>query len=588
MKIVRHWDFQAMPLWPSWPRPSASRRARTCAWMLLPLLPMLATAKLSARQLHPTASAGPVPTPPATPRAAPAAGPAGAPTTTATPTGLPSAPLAAAPAPAGLGLLDSVRLMLANDPNLVLSRAHLMSAEGALSIQKGAFDTLVTGSVGHTETRTPVLDAVAQRETDLTVSFGLSQEFRSGLSITPEVDLSSIAANAALTGVSGVAASVNTGTVAFTLRQPLLRGRGSEVADAGERAARHEAEASALDLRHTISQRILSVASRYWTVVAAHLSLDILRGNEDSSRQLLATTRRLIAADVTAPAEAVQLEANLAAAEASRFAGQNALFKARHDLGREIGLDAAQAAALPLPADSFPALAPAALDSADAARFVAGALRHRADVQAARQRQQETGVLLVAAENALLPQLDLVLKPSYSGLMEGGGVAAFFAPLLRKIPGVSSSLSLNLSWPVRNDAAYGQLLESRATRQQSTALLDQLQKSIGTDVPISVDTVARSAQQLERAKQAVRLFRRAVANEERKLSAGNSTVLDVITQRDRLLAAEQTEVSAELSLALALAQLRFDTGTMVAESGGLESVDDRRITTVPAAEELSP
>jgi outer membrane protein len=219
---------------------------------------------------------------------------------------------------------------------------------------------------------------------------------------------------------------------------------------------------------------------------------------------------------------------------------------------------------------------------------VDGALRRRADLLAARKRQDESELLLAAAGNALLPQLDLVLKPGYSGLMGGGGVAAFFAALAHQIPGVSSSLSLNLSWPVRRDVAYGQLLQARATQQQSAALLDQLRKSVSTDVPTAVDTVARSAQQLERAREAVRLFERAVANEERKLGAGSSTVLDVITQRDRLLAAAQTEVSAELALALALAQLRFDTGTMLAESGDLEVVDSRHLTTVPAAEEMSP
>jgi outer membrane protein len=591
MKVLSGQDIRVMAWWESWPRRPARCPGRARFWgpslLLLPPL-LLGTVALRAEQRLA-----------APPARSDAASPA-APTVQGAPTGQPGVsaspaapapsppPSAAAPPAAGLDLLESVRLMLANDPNLVVARSHLLSALGALSVQTGTFDTVITASAGYTDTRTPVLDALAQRQTALTGSFGFTQELRSGTTLSPELNLSSDTASSSLTGLPGPPAIVNTATVSFLLRQPLLRGRGTRVADAGERAAQREAEAGALDLRFTTSQRILSVASQYWTTVAARYSLDILRSNEETSRQLLATTRRLISADITAPAEAVQLEANLAAAEASRFAGENALFKARQDLGREIGLDGARTAALPLPAGPFPELAPGALDVAGAARFVDGALRRRADLLAARKRQDESELLLAAASNALLPQLDLVLKPGYSGLMGGGGVAAFFAALAHQIPGVSSSLSLNLSWPVRRDVAYGQLLQARATQQQSAALLDQLRKSVSTDVPTAVDTVARSAQQLERAREAVRLFERAVANEERKLGAGSSTVLDVITQRDRLLAAAQTEVSAELALALALAQLRFDTGTMLAKSGDLEVVDSRHLTTVPAAEEMSP
>jgi outer membrane protein len=496
------------------------------------------------------------------------------------------------PPPPGLSLLESVRLMLANDPNLVLAEARLLGAQGALSVQKGTFDTVASASTGYTDTRTPILDFFAERETALSTTLSFTQELRSGMTITPEVDLASTTLNAAASG--GVQEGiVNTAAVAFTLRQPLLRGRGAKAADAGERAAKREAQATNLDLRFTVTQRVLTVAGQYWTAVAARLGLDLLRDHEASERQLLVTTRRLIAADVTPAAEAVQLEADLASAEASRIAGENQLYKARQDLGREIGLDGPHTAALAIPADPMPGPeAAAGLDTAGggagAGRFTAAALRLRPDVQAAGLRLDETEIQLVVAQNALLPQLDLVLKPNYSGLQGGGGILSYLSPLVHQIPGLSSSLFLDLTWPVRNDTAYGQLLQARSSRQQNAALLEQLRKSLGTDVPTAVDTVARSAQQLVRATQSVHLFERAVANEERKLAAGSSTLLDVITQRGRLLAAQQTEVGAELSLALALAQLRFDTGTLLASAAGDQlQVEARRIVTVPTAEELA-
>src|SRR5262249_4104271 len=154
----------------------------------------------------------------------------------------------------------------------------------------------------------------------LFASVAATEELRSGLVLNPAVSLASTVSNETLTGLPGPPTIVNTASVSFMLRQPLLRGRGRRVVDAAEQSARREAEASGLDLRFTTAQRILTVASQYWTLVSARQNLAILVANEDRSRTLLATTRRLIEADITAPAEAVQLEANLSAAEAQRIA----------------------------------------------------------------------------------------------------------------------------------------------------------------------------------------------------------------------------------------------------------------------------
>jgi outer membrane protein TolC len=83
----------------------------------------------------------------------------------------------------------------------------------------------------------------------------------------------------------------------------------------------------------------------------------------------------------------------------------------------------------------------------------------------------------------------------------------------------------------------------------------------------------------------VRLFERTVANEEKKLKGGTSTLLDLISQRDRLIAARQTEVGAELDLALSLLELRFQTGTLLGAGGLAGEVELARLTTLPSPRE---
>jgi len=483
----------------------------------------------------------------------------------------------------GLSLLETVHTTLERDPNLAVQQARLESARGSLAIASSQFDPVFTSGLTEVDDRTPLSSTAHQEIRTLQSTVGLSQQLRTGLSIEPQVG---IVRSEDVTAGSGAA---NAGTVTFRLRQPLLRGRGRTATAAGELSAQRELVAAGLDVRHLTAQRLVTVVSQYWTVEATARNLDVLRASEASSRALLENTRKLIAADQVPAAEVVQLEANLAAKESARLGGERQLFTARQDLGREIGLDGAEIARLPLPADPFPAVPPEAVPPAEGAGpFVAAALRQRADLRAARERQTETEILRRAAENALLPQLDLLFSPGYSGLVAGADPASFFSPLYRNVPGASASVALSLAWPLFNRRARGELLQIDASLRQNALAVELIAKAIGANVPAALDAVGRDARQLDKAREAERLFERAVVNEEKKLRAGTSTLLDVISQQDRLTAAQQTVVSAQLALALSLLQLRFETGTLIGEDGGTGeagSVQVSRLTTLPQVQE---
>lgn len=462
------------------------------------------------------------------------------------------------PAAPGISLAEAVRLMLDQDPNLSIEESRLRSSRGVLLATRGAFDPVVSTSLTEREQDDPLSESTSRQQSILTNSLGVTKRFRTGLSIEPEMSLTRTAADDP---------AVNVGTVAFTFRQPLLRGRGREVTAAPELSAERQVFASELDLRQTTSERALAVVSQYWLTRAALMNLAILEESETRARELLETTRKLIEADVTPAADLVQVEANVVAKETARIGGEQDLFEARQALGREIGLPPERIAGLPLPSDPFPTVSASAVpDAADGTAWIARAQDRRADLQAARERRNAAEILLRAADNFLKPQLDLVFTPSYSGLVQGAGTETFFSPLYRNVPGAGSLLSVSLSWPTLNSRARGELAQSEAVREQSALLEDLISRQIGANVPIALDAVARGAQQLERATVAVRLFERAVENEEKKLRAGTSTLIDVISQRDRLTSARQSQVSAHFALAVAVARLRFETGTL--EPGG--------------------
>ena len=212
--------------------------------------------------------------------------------------------------------------------------------------------------------------------------------------------------------------------------------------------------------------------------------------------------------------------------------------------------------ALPLPSDPFPDVAPEEVPPGPGAQgFIELALRQpgRPGGRAAAGDRGST----FSARPPRTPcsrSSTWSSRPATRGSSGGGGVAGFFAPLFRNVPGASTVLSLALSWPTLNQRARGALLQADAARRQNALAVDLLAKGIGADVPAALDAVGRDALQLAKAREAVGLFERTVVNEEKKLKGGTSTLLDLITQRDRLIAARQTEVAAELALALLAAR----------------------------------
>ena len=491
-------------------------------------------------------------------------------------------PTPASPDP-GLDLGEAIRLTLENDPNIALVEARLAGARGALLGAAGLFDPVLTSGVSNE----PLSAVTRTEERRLESSVGLEKQFRSGLSVAPVLEVTR-------SDVPGAGAddALNVGALSFAFRQPLLQGRGRPVVAADEMSAEREVAASVLDVAQTTAERVLAMVFQYWTARARALDLEILEASETSARELLDTTRRLVEADQVPAAELVQLEANLAAKESTRIGGERALFAARQDLGREIGLEPARIAALPLPADPFPAVRPEEVPPPSAAGpFIATALRRRSDLRAARERKSGAEILLRAADDALKPRLDLLFVPTWFGAVDGSAAGDYLGALGRDAPGAGASLGFSLSWPTRNRAARGAQAETEAFRRQTELTIEALSRAIGANVPSALDGVRSSALQVERAAAAVRLFELAVINEEKKLRAGTSTLIDLISQRDRLTIARQAEVAARLALAQSLALLRFETGTLLAVEGtGGKSgaLRPELLTTVPSPQEAEP
>ncbi|MEM8933677.1 MAG: TolC family protein [Acidobacteriota bacterium] len=461
----------------------------------------------------------------------------------------------------GLGLLEAVVMTLEHDPNLKIEATRPTTARGGLMIAASDFDPGFTADLTRVDRKNATGEDTFSDDESWNQTFGWNQTLRSGLVLQPRVVLDRT------DGAGGVPAT-NTATVTFTLRQPLMRGRDPEVVTADERAAELELMASRYTLAHQVASRLQTVVRQYWAVRSAMLDMEILRSTEASSRTLLENNRKLVEADVTPPAELVQLEADLTSREADRIDGERRLFSAMQRLGLEIGLDSEESLRLPEPDEPLPG---AVTVASSAAELIDLAHARRADLRAANERLHAAEIVLAASEDALRPRLDLVAAPRWSGFVDGDGLEDFYTPIFDNVPGLGASLTLSYALPVGNQLAEGQLLQQQASIDRQALALDQSHQAISAEVAIAHDAVVRAVERLDRLDRAVVLFEKTLENEEKKLGAGLATLLDVLNQRDRLVSARQRRAGAQTDLALALVDLRFQTGTLISVD---DAVDD--------------
>ena len=480
-----------------------------------------------------------------------------------------------------LDLLSCVRLTLEKDPEIAIQWEAVRSQQGQVQAEIGVFDyeLLLTGEGG--EERSP-LNLVDDRLVgNISFTGDLVKLFRSGLEMSGGVSL--VRQDFHIPGES----PQNSGRLRVDFTYPLLKGRGRDITEASRKIAEINYQASSMDYRHTLSQRVLAVTQAYWDYLAAVKSLEIALESEDRSKKLMEDTLTLIEADEAPRNEMIQLQADLATKRAARVTSNNLVFQTRWNLGLIMGVSPEEIRALPQPSTAFPKFRELSLPSAEMdAAFVREALGGRWDYRAARLRQGASAKDRNLARDGLKPNLDLTAGAGYNSLEVGGDLEAFYQALYNNIPGASYSISLKYRLPLKNNVARGRLVQSEAAMRQTHLQSDDLGRRISVNVTLALENLRSSWLGLEAAYDSVQYSELAVANERKKYRLGFSTLIDLINLQDRLTSANRVYLSNQSQVMIALAQLRFEMGLLIEGDVDTAKASARLdlLTTVPVVD----
>lgn len=493
----------------------------------------------------------------------------------------------AAQAAPALRLADALRLALSANPDLQVQQSATEAARGQLQQASGQFDTVLGAGADYARQQVPSLLPGAVQGSTYSTGYrvGARQQLRSGPTLGASLDARSFQ-DSALQG----AQAPGTVTLGVTLNLPLLRGRGGREVAATEDAAGLQVEASELALRDSAAQALYRTLSAYWAY-AVQFSLErVARDSEQRSRDLLASTQKLVDAAEKPRGDLVLLQADLADRVASRQAAALALSEARIALGRLLGMDGAAIAAMAEPADPLPAILAIGMPAeAQLVQLRAAAQQRRPDLAALGAAAAAAGRQAEAARHRLLPELNLELGVAYAKAHDGSNRYPWWSEPGRVQHGPSLSARLVYEFPLQNNAARGQLRERAAQLDQANVQRRDLQAAVAAGIDSAVASLATRSAQLQVAQQALALYERAVGQEIVKQKNGIATLIDVINVEARFINARTTYLQTYLAYAQAMARLRYESGTLLPAAGLRFELDPAELAGLgPLAGQLAP
>lgn len=395
------------------------------------------------------------------------------------------------------------------------------------------------------------------------VRLAFAKLFRSGISISPYFDTSMEGTNfsgkprESAFGGKGLQ-DLFTFRLGTNLTLPLMRGRTGDSVAAGERAARVQRDVAELNAQHQMSITALRTAMAYWDVRAAQHSVEIADASVKRQAEIVKVTSNLVEAGDVPRAELSRTQASEARSQARLRDAQRRLMDARVALATIMGVAAtADETSLPTARDAFPATpaAGAAKGAVSADTQTAGT---RPDIEAA-ARQEEVGRIFErAAEVDLRPRMDLVGGVWYTALDERTITNA-----ADRWVGPSTNISLEIDRPFGNNLAEGRLQQSRANLAQSRIATADLRRTTQLQIVRLVESIEEAAERVRLAETAVEHYNRVVEAELERFRIREANLIDTLLTESQQADARLQLVNAQRDLARLLAELRYETGTLV-------------------------
>ncbi len=455
-----------------------------------------------------------------------------------------------------VSIRDCVEIALRNNIDIAISRTRMEIGALGVPVEEAAFLPKFTGEASGSRSLTPsesILDNSAATEQRLfKLDLGVSDLLRTGTSISLAFENQRQETNSSVAVLSPQYSTALT----FTARQPLLKNLGRKVTEAPLRIARAGAAEKTEEWIGRVMEIVAAARSAFLSYSAAAEEVRVRRTAVELSERLLASTDAGIKAGSAAPMDRLPAEAAAASRREELLRAEAAARSAEGDLKGVLGLRSAREWDEPFVPDPLPEdLSPPGDEET-----VEEALRRRPEVAALRARKTQAEIHEMVAGNQKLPTLDFTVTGGLSGLAGSpnpnplfpANPTAFSGNYQDSVDQMLSGryrnvfLGLKTEIPWRFDRERAEWEKSRA------ALREQLLQEEALLLRIRLE-VRKGRLDLESALAripATRIARLAAEKkleaEERKLSLGRSTAVEVLRFQQDVSEARLAELRARI------------------------------------------
>ncbi|MFB3915738.1 MAG: TolC family protein [Terriglobales bacterium] len=435
-----------------------------------------------------------------------------------------------------------------------------------------------------------------------TANFSYTQGFATGTSLSVTYNNNRQTTN----NLRSMLNPILNGSYRIQLTQPLLEGFGIGVNRRFIRIAKNNREITDVAFRLQVTTTVGQIENIYWNLVNAYEDVKAKQRAVDLANRLLADNEKQVRIGTLAPIEVVRAQAQVASATQDLIVSQTNLqlqqLFMKNAISRNL-TDTRLAAAEVIPTDTMqmPAVEPV-VPTQD---LINEALAHRPELAQARIDLTNREINKKAAQNSLLPSVNLV---GWYGTSALAGVQNPLAPPDVLPPGSipttgysdifhtlfgndfpDYAVGINVSIPIRNRVAQATQARAELEYRQAQMRLQQLENQIRIEVRNAQFALQQNRARVDAAVKGRELARQSLDAEQKKYALGASTTYNVLQMQRDLATAESSLITAMAAYEQSRVELDRATGLTLTHLGiELAEAETGNITKMPHVPGVAP
>ncbi len=341
----------------------------------------------------------------------------------------------------------------------------------------------------------------------------------------------------------------------LTLKQPLVRGFGPDVALITKRRADLQFAISTIEAQHKAEEMIRDIVTAYWEVAFANYQVDTRNRAVELAAQQEKTTRDELRAGKSPQSSlnAVLYETHIR--KEALIAAQLDLEKKSMDLRRKAGLGLDRRNYVLRPGDKFEI----GQDEFDIEETLARSRKANRKMASVALQKKLADAELKAAKNGILPQVDATLM---GGLLGTGDNTGESIGALTGFEGFEVSAGLQVQFDL-GGAAKSNYEAALAKRRRVDVDREDLERQIDAEVIAAVKQVTFARVRVQLAEKAISIADGNWKSEQLNFQAGKTSNFSVMQRQTELIDAQLKRGRAVADYHISVAALQYLSGTIL-------------------------